>query len=76
MELQRFARDDDRFVREYDYDDGSVTAVDFGTDGVVDVTGGTAIVVLEDGRQFELELPSDDATAFINNGVLTIEVRA
>jgi len=76
MELQRFARGDEQFVREYEYDDGTVVAADLGADGTVDVTGDTVIVVLEDGRQFELELPAGDATAFMNNGVLTVEVRA
>ena len=78
MELKQFARADERFVREYEYGDATVVAVDFGVEGTVDLTGDTLIVVLEDGQQFELELPVDgtNATAFMNNGVLTVEVRA
>ncbi len=78
MELKRFAREGERFVREYEYSDGTVVAADLGADGTVDVAGDTVIVVLEDGQQFELELPVDaaNATAFMNNGVLTVEVRA
>ncbi len=77
MELQRFAREGERFVREYEYDDATVVAADLGAAGAVDVTGDTVIVVLDDGRQYEIEMPdAGDATAFMNNGVLTVEVNA
>ena len=78
MQLRQFARESERFVREYEYADETVVAADLGEDGSVDVVGDTVIVALDGGDQFELALPSDDATAFINNGVLTVtlEVRA
>ncbi len=76
MELQQFARSSERFVREYQYADATIFAADLGSDGHVDVVGDTVIVALEDGTQFELDLPAHgDATAFINNNVLTVEVR-
>lgn len=76
MELQAFARQSERFVRTYEYDDRTVVVADLGGDGTVDVADDTVIVVLEDDEQFELELPAGagSATAFMNNGVLTIEV--
>jgi hypothetical protein len=74
MELQQFARESERFVREYEYDDETVVVADLGDGGSVDVVGDTAIVVLDDADQFELALPTGDATAFMNNGVLTVEV--
>ena len=78
MRIEQFARDDERPLSQYRYDDGMVFAVDFGAagaDAAVDVVDDTVIVVLEDD-QVELELPAavDDAQAFIKNGVLTIEV--
>ena len=78
MQLQQFARESERFVREYEYADETVVAADLGEDGSVDVVGDTVIVALDGGDQFELALPSADATAFMNNGVLTVslEVRA
>jgi hypothetical protein len=42
-------------------------------DASVDVVDGTVIVVA-DGRQYEQEIPADDARAFMNHGVLTIEL--
>ena len=71
-------RDVDRFgavVRTLEYDDDSVIAVDFGTDGAtfdVDVVDSTAIVVTGDD-QFEFELPPEATDVSIRNGVLTIE---
>ncbi|WP_266077897.1 DUF7127 family protein [Haladaptatus caseinilyticus] len=66
-------------ARRYSYDDGEVIAADFGTADVsVDVLDDVAIVVVaHDGEQTqsEVELPAGEAQAFINNGVLTIEVR-
>jgi hypothetical protein len=76
MERETFARESERFVREYDYADGRTIAADLGADGVAEVVGDTVVVVLEDDSQFELELPAGaDATAFMNNGVLTVEVK-
>jgi hypothetical protein len=77
MNIEQFARDSGRMVREYEYDDGGVTvAADLGAgaDANVDVVDGTAIVVFDDDRQVELDLPTGDAKALIRNGVLIIEV--
>lgn len=82
MESQHIAGGRDVFARRYEYDDGSVIAIDLGgatTDASVDVVDGTAIVVIEtpEGeRQEEFDLPTEQARAFIRNGVLTIEVEA
>ena len=67
---------DEVAVRRYEYDDGAVLAADFGPAGeaAVDVLGDTVIVVI-DGEQHELDVEGD-ANAFINNGVLTVEVDA
>ncbi|QLG48251.1 DUF7127 family protein [Natrinema halophilum] len=78
MTLEQFTREDGQLARRYDYDDGTVFAVDFGTDGTnatVDLVDDTVIVVLEDD-QYEIELPKtgEDAHTFIKNGVLTIEL--
>jgi hypothetical protein len=67
--------DRDAVVRTFDYDDGSVIAVDFGTAAAeisVDVVGSTAIIVA-DGEQFEFELPPEASDVSARNGVLTIE---
>jgi len=74
MIAEPLARNDERFLRAYEYDDGSVLAVDFGPsdDATVDVVDGTVIVVI-DGEQVEFELHRPDARAFMKNGVLTIE---
>lgn len=76
MELQQFARGDERFVRRYEYDDEVVIVADLDdADASVDVVDGTAIIVKADGEQVDLDLPVDrDSQAFINNGVLTVEV--
>lgn len=71
----------DAITRRYDYDDGVVVVADVGAardDVHVDVVDGSAIVVAEtsDGPvQREFDLPAGDAEAFINNGVVTVEVR-
>lgn len=80
MNEQDFSDLEGALVRQYEYDDGRVLAVDLGTTGTatVDVVDGTAIVVVDDRRgefQTEIDLP-DDAQAFIRNGVLSIEVKA
>jgi len=63
-------------VRRFEYDDSVVLAADFGyvDASSVDVVDDTVIVVA-DGEQYDVEL-DDDARAFMNNGVLTIEVNA
>lgn len=78
MTLDQFTRGDEQIARRYEYEDGSVLAVDFGTastDADVDVVDGTVIVV-DDDDQYELELPDGavDANTFIRNGVLTVEL--
>jgi len=63
-------------ARRFEYEDGLVLAADFGraSDAAVDVADGTVIVVAgNDHYEFEVD---GDARAFINNGVLTIEVNA
>ncbi len=73
-ELQQFG--DEAAVGRYEYDDGVVLAVDFGpsTEATVETVDGTVIVVTRDD-QYDLDV-AGGADAFINNGVLTIEVDA
>ena len=74
MELQQQTVGD-AAIRRFDYGDVTTFAADLGVDGTVDVVGDTAIVVTGDD-QFDLTLPDGESvTAFINNGVLTIEVK-
>ncbi|WP_255167498.1 DUF7127 family protein [Natrononativus amylolyticus] len=78
MTLEQLARDDGHMVRQYQYDDETVLAIDFGgSDAAVDVADGTVIVVTADD-QYEFDLPdhATDAHTFIKNGVLTIEMEA
>ncbi|ARS89091.1 DUF7127 family protein [Natrarchaeobaculum aegyptiacum] len=78
MTLDQIISDDDAAVRQYQYHDGNVLAVDFGpaVDGSVDVVADTVIVVIGD-EQYELDLDgAGDAHTFIKNGVLTIETEA
>lgn len=78
MTLEQFIRDDDAAVRQYQYQDGTVLAVDFGpaVDGSVDVLEDTVIVVADD-EQYELDVDAaSDAHTFMKNGVLTIETEA
>lgn len=73
--LQQFERED-IIARQYEYEDYTVLAADFGagtTDGVVDVVDGTAILAI-DGDEFDLALPEGETRAFMKNGVVTIEV--
>ncbi|PSP90849.1 hypothetical protein BRC90_00290 [Halobacteriales archaeon QS_4_69_34] len=73
-ESPQFAERIDGQLRRYEYDDAITYAADVGPrEASVDVVGETAIVVL-DGEQFEIELPTGDATTAVTNGVLTIEV--
>jgi len=62
-------------LRRYEYDDAVVLAADIGItgDATVDVVDDTAIVVVGD-EQYDFDLPSGDARAFIRNGVLTVEM--
>jgi HSP20 family molecular chaperone IbpA len=80
MSFQQSTGRDERFVRRYEYDDSWVVAADLDArddDVDVDIVGRTAILVVEDGdrvRESEFELPGEDATVSMNNGVLTITV--
>jgi len=67
---------DELSVRRFEYDDSVVLAADVGVadDTTVDVVDDTVILVTGD-EQHEQPLPENsDARAFINNGVLTIEL--
>ncbi|MGQ3412797.1 DUF7127 family protein [Natrinema sp. LN54] len=67
--------DRDAVIRTFEYGDGSIIAVDFGSsaaDTSVDIVGSTAIIVA-DGEQFEFELPPEASDVSARNGVLTIE---
>ena len=83
MSLQQFIESsDERILRRYDYDDGTVVVADLGVadeDTSVEVLDDVVLVVVEtDGETEQAEIPlpdGGDAKAFINNGVVTIEVR-
>lgn len=61
-------------VRQYDYDTETILAADFGhVEGTVDVVDQTAIVIA-DGDQHEFDVPGRASRAFMNNGIVTIEV--
>jgi len=68
---------DELSVRRFEYDDSVVLAADVGVadDTSVDIVDDTVILVAG-GEQYEQPLPDRDARAFINNGVLTIELSA
>lgn len=72
-------RPDEVLQRRDEFDDRTEIVADLGPavgEAHVDVVDGTAMVVLDDGAgQYEFDLPSDNSHTFINNGVLTIEVR-
>lgn len=81
MHPQNTLTDQSGPVERYDYTDESVVVADtsFADERVsVDVVDGTAILVVEgDGEdaQYEIDLPTGEvARAFINNGVVTVEV--
>ncbi|QZP37884.1 DUF7127 family protein [Halobaculum magnesiiphilum] len=74
----------ERFLRRYDYDDGTVIAADLNAadeDVTVDTVDGTAIVVIDgegdrEDEEFEFDLPGPAASVDIENGVLTIGINA
>jgi Mg-chelatase subunit ChlD len=68
------AADADLSFRWFEYDDGLTLAADVGASETarVDVVDETLIVVT-DGEQYEQSIPGD-AEAFINNGVLTVDL--
>jgi len=68
---------DEMPLRRFEYDDGLVLAADVGPaeDTSVDIVDDTVILVAGD-RQCEQTLPEgSDGRAFINNGILTIEIQ-
>ena len=67
---------DETPLRRFEYDDVVVLAADVGPseDTSVDIVDDTVILV-SGGEQHEQRLPeASDADAFINNGILTIEL--
>lgn len=81
MPLSDSTKRDSRLpARQLEYEDTTVFVIDTAsipgsTD--VDIVDGTALVIVdtpEGPEQHEFELPDGDATAFNNNGVVTIEV--
>lgn len=78
MELQQFINDDDLSVRSVSRDDGRTVIADFGpgaSDASVDLVGDTAIV-MHGAEQTDIDLPEPAERAFMQNGVLTIELEA
>ena len=71
----QFASEDGVAVTQYEQDDtvGFVADVGAGSDATADVVDGTAMVVAGDD-QYEFDVPAGDATARVNNGVVTVEV--
>jgi hypothetical protein len=81
MNVETLNSETDALARRYDYGDQHVLAADLGLedDSVsVDVVDDTVILVVagETDEQYELDAPEGDVTrAFINNGVVTVEVQ-
>ena len=75
MNIQRRLDETEFAVTTYESENGTELAVDFGpsVQSAVDIVGETAIVVVDDD-QYEFELDTENAQAFITNGVLSIEV--
>jgi len=80
MASQHTLTDQSGLVERYDYDDESVVVADTSLPDErvsVDVVDGTAILVVDgpEETQYELDLPTGEvARAFINNGIVTVEV--
>jgi HSP20 family molecular chaperone IbpA len=80
MNVETLNRETDALARRYDYGDRQVLAADLGIEDEsvsVDVVDDTVILVVagETDEQYELNAPEGDLTrAFINNGVVTVEV--
>lgn len=74
-ELEDLARDQQNIlICKQEYDGEEILTVDFGrnaTDLLLDIVGGTAIVV-GDSEQFDFEVPTDADEITVNNGILTI----
>lgn len=82
MSLKQFIGDgDERIARRYRYDDELVIVADLGVPDdatTIEVLDDVVLIVIEkedETAQAEIQLPENgDAQAFINNGVVTIEV--
>ena len=66
-------------VRRYEYEGSSIVVANVGSaeGATVDVVDGTAVVVVpEEGgdRQYEIDLPGEEAKAVMRNGVVTVEI--
>ena len=67
----------DLHVRQDEADGSTTYVIDIGEkwpDAAVDVVDDTLIVVLDESTQYEVSLPAGEASTFINNGILTVEV--
>jgi HSP20 family molecular chaperone IbpA len=78
--MRSLTSEDGAAVRRYEYDDTAVVVADIGAarEAAVDVVEETAIVVVGDdagGVEREVALPPGDASARVNNGVVTVEVQ-
>jgi hypothetical protein len=75
MVRQQYAGEDERFVRRYDYEDEWMIAADVGVgeDHLdVEVVGETAIVLVDERTELEVELPGSVESVDTNNGVLVV----
>lgn len=75
MSLNKMLRTQGLESRRFEYDDRTEFVVDFGPgrDAAVDIVDELAIIVVGDD-QYEVELDGNEQV-FMNNGVLTFEVR-
>lgn len=75
MDIKSTLREQGIETHRFEYDDLTTFVVDFGvqSDATVDTVGDTAIVVV-DGQQYDIDI-DEGSQVFMNNGVLTIEVR-
>jgi len=80
MNFDTLTEQSDTVARRYDYGDEQVLVADLGVaadEATIDVVDDTVILVVagETDEQYELNAPEGDLTrAFINNGVVTVEV--
>ena len=75
MVRQQYAGADERLVRRYDYVDEWVIAADIGVgeDHLdVEVVDETAIVLVDERTELEVELPGSVESVDTNNGVLVV----
>jgi HSP20 family molecular chaperone IbpA len=78
--MRQRKKEADPLVSRYEYDDSAVVVADLGVpegETSVDVVDDTAIVVVETPEgsvEREFDVPAGAARAYINNGVVTVEV--